>query len=343
MNSLVYLTRACPRQCVYCRLRDSNLNKPELSIENWFRAFDILHELGVEFNLILGNETWLLGKSLGQLISVIKTPYALYTTAPEKLFQNNYKTLFNSGLDNLSSGIDWPYSYLKKVPQDKRTQDQLKSVSAWKAMKFTRKKYPNVDCHGTITVTKLNYKYMFQTVKELSDHGIFIAINFVHWNKDGNFDFFPNKHEISDLLFTEDSERSLLKKEIRKTCSIQGNLIQNLEMFQSDYDHLIDMEWHCEGNPYGGPSVDADGSLRVCGYRKGKYTPELSIFDLPNKFDEWKERVKQDASECPGCGWSYPWQYKFWQYNDVNFRKDVFVRHAGKHIDKSKWAKRKVQ
>ncbi|KKL79387.1 hypothetical protein LCGC14_2015400 [marine sediment metagenome] len=36
--------------------------------------------------------------------------------------------------------------------------------------------------------------------------------------------------------------------------------------------------------------VDADGQLRLCGYRRGKKVPEFSIFDLTDKkkFEEWK-------------------------------------------------------
>ena len=114
-------------------------------------------------------------------------------------------------------------------------------------------------------------------------------------------------------------------------------------MFFGDYSHLISMNWHCLGNPYGGPTIDADGSLRVCGYRKGELTSQMSIFDLPDKWEKWRLSVFDDAMQCPRCGWSYPWMYDYWKKREPKFGKKIFSSHAGKHIPKQKWSERIIK
>ena len=44
---------------------------------------------------------------------------------------------------------------------------------------------------------------------------------------------------------------------------------------------------------------------------------------------------------CPGCFWSYPWLFHYWQDRSDEMGKKVFVEHAGEHIEENKWSKRK--
>lgn len=339
MNSLTYLTRRCPRKCGYCALRDAKDLGPELTTSQWCKAFQILKDLGVDFNLILGNETWLLGADLLTILRENKVPYALYTTAPEPLWSKYHDMFFNSGIiDNLSCGMDYPI--IEGVYEE--DDSYHKSVDAWKAFKWIKEHHPNVDTQGTITIHRKNIMHVPHLVEDLSDLGIFVGINFIHWNKDGGFDFFPSRSEIMELLFTED-DYPLVEVILNKVYNNLNSLLQNPEFIKDNLNVLLNMGWHCKGNPYGGPTIDADGSLRCCGYRKGTYTPKMSIFDLPGREDEWKERVYQDAMECPGCAWSYPWMFHYWEATDCGFGNKVFKQHAGRHIDESKWTKRNLK
>jgi MoaA/NifB/PqqE/SkfB family radical SAM enzyme len=339
INSLTYLTRRCPRKCEYCALRDAKGLGPELSPQQWIEAFNILKELGVQFNLILGNETWLLGEDLLTILYSNKVPFALYTTAPEPLWTNYRKLFFDSGvLDNLSCGMDYPIIDGVYVSDD----SYHKSVSALEAFKWIKKYYPNVDTQGNITVHKKNLQYIPLLVTQLSQMGVFVGMNFIHWNSDGKFDFFPGKEQIADLLFSPEDFPEIVKT-LNRILQNPG-LLQNPEILQiiANNPSILLMKWHCCGNPYGGPSIDSDGKLRVCGYRVGERTNKLSIFDLPKKYTEWEEAVYLDAMECPGCNWAYPMMVHYWEATDNGMGREVFVKHAGNHIDKSKWSKRLI-
>jgi len=335
MNSLVYLTRACPRKCVYCALRDAVDVGRQLTVPEWKHAFDILKVLGVDFNLILGNETWMLGDGLLDLMRHNKVPYALYTTCPEPLFARYKEKFYGSGvIDNLSCGIDYP-PFVGEVLDD----SYKKSMSALNGFRWVREKFPEVDTHGTITLHRRNYQDLPQLLTLLSNMGVFTAVNFIHWNSDGGFDFFPGKEDILDLLFRRDDFDDLFR--VLEEVQSSPGLLQNPQYLEEDVRCMTQMGWHCGGDPYGGPSVDADGRLRVCGYRKGRYTPQFTIFDLPDKLEQWKEAVRMDAAECPGCYWSYPWQYRYWKEHNEGLGTAVFQRHAGRHIPPEKWSKRK--
>jgi MoaA/NifB/PqqE/SkfB family radical SAM enzyme len=269
-----------------------------------------------------------------------QVPYALYTTCPEPLFSTYRDEFFGSGIiDNLSCGVD--YAPLPDMFQP--TDDSYKkSIDALKGLAWLRDHYPDMDAQGTITVHKGNLEQLPNLVNLLTYMRVFIGINFIHWNKDGQYDFFPSYDEIEHLLFKKEDSMEVTKMMFQLR-EIEGNLIQNPEFIIQRPSILTQMGWHCKGNPYGGPTIDADGQLRCCGYRRGTHTPVMSIFDLPGNWDIWKDLVYKDAMECPGCAWSYPWMYHYWEATDPRMGEKVFVKHAGRHISKDKWSKRKIE
>ena len=338
--AVTYMTRRCPRNCSYCSIRDGKDTGPELSVEQWIEAFDILKRIGVTFNLILGNEPWLLGEKLVPIFKANKVPYAMYTTAPKKLF-NKYESLFfgDKVIDNLSCGVDYPMGSRSNRPDD----SVEKAADAWDAFYRVKKLYPEVDMQGTITVHRKNIAYIEVIIQQLSKLGIFAGINLIHWSKDKQFDFCPPEEEMKEYLFKE-SEYSVVVS-VFKGLLQKDYMIYNPEYLKAIIDNpkLIGMGWHCGGNPYDGPTIDADGTLRVCGYRKGERTSKFTIFDLPEKTEEWREAVQLDAMECPGCIWVCPFIHHYWKVTDPEMGEKVFNSHAGTQIDKSKWAKRRIE
>ena len=346
MNALTYITRKCPRKCDYCDL-SKNIGR-ELDTKQWVEAFSRLKDIGVEFNLILGNEAWLLGESLVTIINSAKIPYAVYTTCHPMLFQMYAKTYFGDeeGIDNLSCGIDYPYKWLVEFEKQRKqymTDIHRKSLDAWRGIIQTKATFlRDIDIQGTVTVGRHNFKQLPHIVRDLYNLEAFCGINFIHWNKDGKYDFFPTKDELRKFTFNDKTVKKELQK-VLNAVKAMPNTVQNIEMLDVSVDVLTNLTWHCQGDPYGGPTVDANGSLRCCGYRKGERTPKFSIFDLPSKLSDWKEAVYLDAKECPGCIWSYPWMYKYWRDRNPEFGKKIFSVHAGKHIPKSNWSRRKFE
>jgi MoaA/NifB/PqqE/SkfB family radical SAM enzyme len=317
-NAIIYLTRRCPRNCQYCGIHSNKV--PELSSAKWGEAFNILDQLGVDFSLILGNEPWLLGSDLIEITKSITTPYAMYTTCYEPLFNSYRRPFFDAGLSNLSCGLDYPIGTPVTDDITKKSRD------GWEGLKWVRKYYPEVETHATITVTNKNYKHLVLINRQLEDIGTPSNINFIHWNKDGGYDFFSPLDKMGELLPGPENYQEL--HSIIDFLLDNGGNIQNYDMLKLSIGSLTKMGWHCKGDPYGGPTIDSDGSLRLCGYRKGKRTSKLTIFDLADDEKVWKESVAHDAKECPGCSWSCPWMFHYWNQVDPSLGKKVFASHS---------------
>jgi len=342
INACTFMTRRCPRDCSYCDA--SKVKKDdELDWMDWVQVNHILKKMGVDFNLILGNETWLIGHNLNRIMGYNTVVYALYTTCPPILFERYKDHFFTGNIDNLSCGIDYSMSYLLDKEKETYNDMEMKSTHAWFALAEVRKKYPHVDCQGTVTLHKQNYYQLPEIVRHLSEIGVSVGVNVIHYNKDGNYDFFPEKEFLNDFLFTE-AHIEDLKKIFLETTAIKGALIQNKEMLQQPnlIKHMIKTDWHCQGNPYGGPTIDSDGSLRCCGYRKGERASQYHIFEMPKYFGPYLKAVYDDAMKCPGCFWSYPHMFHYWENHSPEFGKKVFARHARPELPESKWSKRKI-
>ena len=321
--------------CDYCSIRKTKLER-ELSISEWKKVFDVLKQLGCEFNLIIGNEPMLLEDGLPELISYLSeqdTKYAIYSTCPTDLFNKLKKPLAEAGLKNLSSGFD----------SLKRTDSiGIKSARGLAGMIEMKKLIKGLDTQGTITISKINLDEVVDLLKTLTANGIWGAVNSIHWDSDGNYDFFPPKEHLKDFVIDEDwrdREKFIELCRRLKELTIKGEImIQNPpEYFDALAKHGLDMSWHCT-KPYI-ITVDADGQLRLCGYRRGKKVPEFSIFDLRDKrkFEEYKKAWKEESQECPGCFWSYWWMAENFIFTDQKeYGTKVFQTHHSKYFKKEK-------
>jgi len=329
--SCIYLTRKCPMHCKYCAIRKTNLLQPELTVEGWKKAFGILKDLGCEFNLILGNET-MMADDLPAIIKYLyeqKINYALYSTSPTELFNELKELLIEAGLKNLSSGFD----SLKR-----NDSIGIKSKRGLNGMIEMKKRIKALDTQGTITLSNINLDEVVDLLRTLTKNHIWGAVNSLHWDIDGEYDFFPSKEHLKDFIITDEKKFLKLCEEL-KELTINGEImIQNPpEYFDALARYGLNMGWHCT-QPYV-ITVDADGSLRLCGYRRGKRVTKFSIFDLVDekKFEEYRQVWKEESQECPGCFWSYWWMAENFIFTDQKeYGTKVFQTHYSKFYKKEK-------
>lgn len=325
--SCIFLTRKCTMHCDYCAIRQSKLDDPELTPGLWIEVFKILEDLGIEFNLILGNEPLTLGRGLVDVVQNISaTDYAFYTSAPEPLFTNLAEDLKRAGLRNLSCGYDYPIRVAKVLDIDQAK----KTLNAHRALKWA-KAVGISDYQGTATISMENVDLLPEIVQELDDMGIWVGYNFIHWAQDGGYDFFPSR-EYLDKYIIERKSFPRVEKSFRQVQSLieRGAMVQPpLEYLEDFFESGWDLSWHCSVPIL---SIDPDGHLRTCGYRRGNRTRAHTIFELGAGYscqaflDDWYK----DMSECPGCYWSYPWMNEYWLARDPDLGKEVFRAHASK-------------
>lgn len=349
----VYTTRQCQNHCKYCSLRDASLNGPELTGHEWAVITMWLKD-HVDFALFLGNECWRTAVeenyAWARVLVASKLPYAMYTSLS---MLGQADALFNIGIDNVSVGVDFPSSAINCGDAKLMNDDSFKkSMIGLTALKMWRHRYPQLDLQATCTISSRNHMYLPLLIQECAYWKINLGLNFIHFNTDyvgvdRGFDFFPRKTELPGWSLAKCQLRDV--SEIVNMQKVEGSFIQNI----ADMQALVNIPkcdaggnnecWHCLGNPYGGPSIDADGSLRCCGYRKGKRTSKLNIWDLMSGVtteEQWKMAVIEDSQECPGCTWSYPRLFSFYENEDPDFGLKVVQRHARKGVDSDEWSQR---
>lgn len=351
-----FLNRACPLKCSYCNIVKSPLDrKPLTKGKDWIKVYSILDAMGVTFNLILGNEPILLGKELVDLVSFFKggTPYALYTTAPEPMWSKWKTKLMQNGLYGISCGIDYPKSWWdKEVEFD--TKYQITKAKTSHASMLWVMENGGVACHATTTITSKNLPLLAEVAVDLADDGIWFTCNPVHWDTEyvegGNkveldkvgYDFFPPKKYVQGV--TLEGKKSELEKsfnEVRQVRDEGKALVFNDDEQFNEFAEFVPNgnDWHCTKPNF--MTVDPDGYMRVCGYRKGKRCNQISIFDFEKEpiqtTRRWLDSWYRDMLECPGCMWQC-WNSAE-RHDDLGEQDsiDYFGRHGNELIDKDKW------
>ena len=318
--SCIYLNRSCPRHCEYCSERDAPLKGRELTEPEWEKIITHLDKLGIKFHLFLGNDCLLLGDEFLKLVQFLKgrRDYALYSTMEPRLF-GKYKDRLLPGLYNLSAGID-VLTGTGDIAE--KSRDGLAGLT-W------LREHNIPDCQGTITLGNHNIDQVEKLVQTLSERGIYVGINVTHWNQDGGFDFFPEKKYLKDYILERTPELEQLIKNLVTGIKSGRYLIQNPpEYLEGILEHGIDLSWHCS-EPHI-IAIDADGSLRCCGYRKGRALSRYHVLDLGTQklsIGRYRELWMEDSTECSGCCWSYAWMAEYTAKTEKYHGDEMFKTH----------------
>lgn len=301
----VFLNRACPRTCAFCGIADNS--RRSMKQDQWYKAFENLQRVfGPMFYLFLGTEPLLQGPGLVDLIVWMKSRgmfYAFYSTSPEPLFTKWRDKLVDAGIDSWSSGIDTlPHLESMDPTTDKKVRESIIGLQ-WMASK-------GINTHITTTLHKKNLHLAPEIFRWCTDNipGVEYAVNLVHWRTTEEFDFFAWPHEMQDMLWEgTEAERVRVHDTMRELVRIRD---QEKRKLHTQDDYLLNahlwydtIDRHCQGHI--GPSIEPDGSWRLCGYSTGGPCRGFNVLDLtPENFQEFWAVRERALAACPGCAWS---------------------------------------
>lgn len=335
--STIYLNRDCSRNCPYCNNKDPIREKGRLSVEQWKRIFLFLRdEVGIEFFLILGTEPLLMAKDLVELVKFWDKEdmeYGLYSTSPPKLFDEHIRKLLDAGLNNWSSGIDFiPEVYdcwepalsnpVKALVEKNRKGLQQKARDSLRAFKFLEGKVREL--HALITISKMNIEMVPTMIEWLTDNfndSIHIGINFVEYSDGKDMDFATTKDD--DYCFS--STPSDLARLVNLSHSLQlmsekaKNRLQIPIEYVGDIQSILHLDWKCSLYAMA-LSVDCNGEMRLCGYRRLPPEGRPTVFDLMDDKVDVLRYLDLVHFDCKGCYWSYPYVLMKQGSQIVNYR-----------------------
>lgn len=295
----IYLNRDCPRKCPQCGISDKS--KKPMSFEQWKDVFQICREYyGTKFFLVLGVEPLLLGEDFVKIVKWWNDNgffYGLYSTSPKNLFDKYKHKLLDVGVNNWSCGID-------AMPGFPDSMTLKKSLDGMAGMKWMDKH--GVQCFTVTTMTNINLSYVPDIIdwchKEIPNS--MNCFNPVEWKKDDTFDFFTDKNFIEDLIIPDSRkwEVEFACEKIRRMSYTPGWQLQVSDSFLTKLPyHYQELDYICYGKV--GMGIDVDGSIRRCGYNKGKIN--YKIWDVPDKATEVYNAWEKDVVTCDGCFWNY--------------------------------------
>src|SRR3990172_6318021 len=181
--SIFYLTRACNIDCSYCRIWDNHFPN-ELPLEKKLQAIRILWQhLQVGFFVVWGGEPMMLGDDLEEVVRYCKEIGARYAVCSNSILltEERARRLVCAGLQNWSISLDYITKHLRD-PIGAKSHKGLKDLHMLKAMGVP-------DLHATVTITKQNIDEVIPIVDYCQEHGFWVEITALHYQKNEHYFF----------------------------------------------------------------------------------------------------------------------------------------------------------
>ncbi len=302
-------TRVCPLKCDYCGMADGRRNT--VLLEQWKEGVDNLKKLDCKLIAIYGAEPLHDFDKLPEVIQYAES-LGIYTTVITSGVTDNVDKklvdLYAHGLRSITTSYDY-------VGLDRYSK--IKTNNALNIIKSFRSLGPTRDAAVVVTLTRQNFKYLPDIIREMSKEGIWTFFDLIH--PDEGQPGSKVKNTNLDLLFKPEDWISLVKvlnnvlalKEARFLCHTSKEYIETLKIVAS-YISTAKVKaspyiWNC-GMYDCFPSwltVDCDGTVYPCDSFQPKNVSNIKIWEIAELWYEfcrtWKPVVKE---RCPGCLWN---------------------------------------
>lgn len=274
-----FITRGCNLRCSYCKVPSIRGIKI-LNTEQIFKSLDIIKDLGAEIVILFGGEPFT-RPDLEKIIDYcdeINIYYALVSNS----------TLPLSFIPKLN--------YTASIDTDiiDNKDNVIKSIAGFKRLKELKGKVK--DLSANIVIYKQNIDKIIPLVKKLNRAGFWSILELAH---SGNEKYWIYRSNCPDILVKNKSKIKKLCDELLKMKK-RGFKIHNSDSYLETLPDNLDLKWKCQ-EPYN-LVIDEDGKLLTCQDFAG--SKKFSIFDLPDKLENFRKQWKRDKSKCKGCFWS---------------------------------------
>lgn len=292
VNAGIRLTRQCNMKCIYCNI-NSAIRK-DLTLDEWKKAVDIIKNLGAKEIVILGGEPTLY-PYIVELVEYISKDAKLTCNLTTNAFGNFdlVKQLLDNGLNSLGVSVD--------NLDFKNSISPLKAKNGLNLIEYLTCNYVNPNITNYTVLNKKNVDSIVDLIKYMNEKCISTYILPFHWGNEGTFDHrknnekfaFVTDEDIKDYIDTIDKIIDMKKS---------GFKIKNsIEFLENSKKHIKNLDWKCNG--LSELRIDSDGKLVCCCDKIGNVNNDFTIFNLPERLDEfYLERLK-DAENCKGCLW----------------------------------------
>ena len=314
----ILLTRRCNLQCDYCSIvKDyqdmpneypaiNHYHKNELKTEQWIKIIDTLHRNNSDVFLIFYGGEPFLYPGLTDLIKHCHSKNIYYTIISNntKLIQDKILKLYEDvgKIRGFSASVDPDlYIHLNNRMINSTDDAAFKTVAGFKNLSILKEKNMADDVVAEITVTKDNCKYLYDTVKILSENNIVSSITTLDLKKNPYYDFSTIIEK--DLLVYQTPE---IANQFMKIMADESLLV-HIPYLLIKLFNILPCELRCHiYEDVHNVTIDADGTFRLCLRIRGVEFPKKSLDDIFYPDGQIrikvKEVIKSDYKKyCEGC------------------------------------------
>jgi MoaA/NifB/PqqE/SkfB family radical SAM enzyme len=302
------LTRNCNLRCSYCNIIKDYPNKPfeygkvtrfkTMPAEDWMNIFNKARDNFDPnvFILLYGGEPTLY-QDFSKLVRMLHNDnfeFSVITNAT-KLSKEIINPLLQEGvLKGLTCSVD-PFTLTSDISR------QTKSEMGLQLLIDSKRKFPNLDAVAEVVIDKNNYMLLPETVRILSQNGIWASISMIETQVTPYYDF---ASPCDNLLITDDIAKKLLRQ--LDYFKRKGRLIHAPEAFRKTlYDFINNKEKRsfCDLSKMDALTIEPNGEVRMC--------LRVSGTNLVNAKENFtKEALLKSFEEnkkyCQGCNWTCP-------------------------------------
>jgi len=313
----ILLTRICNLKCEYCDIVKDYENIPSvykkineyktLSSSRWIDIIKLLKLNNPDiFFILYGGEPFLY-PGLSDIIKYCNNNnvnYTIISNNTEKIQPIIEKVLKECGeFKGFTASVD------PVLSRSENNDIIKKSKSGFDNLVKYKKSGQAKDVVAEITITKDNIKYVYDTVKALSDNDIWSSITVVDIKKNEYYDFSAVTNEDQCLHHGLEEYETINKIYRDAQCGILKIHIPEVlnELYQ-----ILPYDYRCTlAKDVHNITIDADGTLRTCLRIKGIKTPANDIFDYFDKDGNVEQLLLNNLSNdieklCEGCNWTCP-------------------------------------
>ena len=313
------LTRRCNLRCDYCSIVKDYPGMPEiypnmkyykeheLSVNEWIQILSMLKKNNPNIFLIFYGGEPFLYDGLSELIQFCHKENLHYTIISNntKEIQPKILKLYQDvgQLEGFTASIDPCLYRILHYPKIDYSDDAVKkTLQGYENLLKIKSEKIAKDVVAEITVNNYNQVSLYDTVKVLSEAGIYSSITVIDLKKSPYYDF-STVTDVSMLV----QKSYMIKDQFEKIIKDNTLLVHIPSLLPKLYDILpCDMKCGIYEDVHN-VTIDSDGTFRLCLRIKGDKVPKASlIFDEDGKIKkEFKDSLTSDYYNfCRGCNWT---------------------------------------
>jgi len=323
----LFLTRRCNLTCPYCKLAGGNFAlyrypvdeykhksyylENEITAADWIRYIDLLYKHNPDiFFILYGGEPFMY-KGVELILLHLNSKKMNYTIISNSTMSKTIMKIANkiNGFSGFTISFDPRSMHSMNTTDDKNRY--YKGLVGLKLLEELMSDNLVKDPAAELTIDSENIRFLYDSVKYLSDRNITSVLSPIDFANNRYYDFSNiEPTRLNTFLIPERKIFELEKKKLIADDSLKIHMKDKiLDVIEESLDKNYQCRIHKDPNNI---TIESDGYLRLCARIKGDLVTKLNLDHLTdhngninlNSAIYRLAMTKDKAEMCEGCKWT---------------------------------------